>query len=80
MSFEDHIAAPAVRAGRGRLVDQHLANMPADEAEAARRLLATHHANAFCADAFTAEGYPVSQGAIRLWRKANQVGIYAEAN
>lgn len=72
MAFAAHIDTPKRRGGRHTLlVDDHLADMPATEAVDARTLLGSRQSDAQIAEAFTAEGYPVSTGAVRAWRIRN---------
>lgn len=74
MAFADHLTATKRTGGTPLLVGTHLAAMPKKEAEAARQLLAADLSARQVAEAFTSEGYPVSESAVAKWRLAKQAG------
>lgn len=74
MAFADHLTASRRTGGTPLLIAEHLAKMPPDEATAARQLLAADLSARQVAEAFNAEGYPVSESAVTNWRRARDQG------
>ena len=73
MAFADHLTATKRTGGTTNLIDQALATMTEQEADAARVLLAMPLSDEHLAEVFTKEGHPVKWGSVRNWRKANGI-------
>lgn len=72
MPFTDPPPTRKRKGGTQHLIEEHLAAMTPEDAEGARRWLASRGSHQDIADKFTAEGYPVSGGAVGNWRRKNQ--------
>jgi len=70
--FTDPPPTQKRKGGIRHLVDDYLDEMTPDEAEGARRWLTSQGSAADIAAKFTAEGYPLSGGAVSNWRRAQQ--------
>lgn len=77
MAFADHLTTPKPRAGARPVVETHLTAMGDEEAADAVTLLRSSASDDVVARAFTAEGFPASNTAVRTWRIANRVGRFA---
>ena len=69
MPFTDPPPTKKRKGGVGFLIDEYLEAMSPDDAEGARRWLASAASARDIAKKFTAEGYPVSDGAVANWRR-----------
>ena len=63
--------------GAGLLVQTILADMPEDVRTLAVQLLASHRSDRAVAEAFTDDGYEVSQNAIRNYRRSHRLHRFA---
>jgi hypothetical protein len=54
-----------------------LASMPPETRELAEQLLASHRSDRAVSDAFTQDGYPLSQNAVRNYRVVNRLHRFA---
>lgn len=75
MPFTDEPPTQKRKGGVRLLVDEHLAQMTAEDAEGARRWLASPASSREIAAKFTAEGFPISKGAVDNWRESNEVQV-----
>lgn len=63
--------------GAGLLVPVVLAEMPDDLREAAEALLASHRSDRAVAEAFSDDGYALSQNAVRNYRRTHKLHRFA---
>ena len=75
----DALTTPKRTGGQKALVAVLLGKMPDDLRPLAEQLLASDHSDRFVAEAFTDDGYPVSQNAIRGHRYTHKLSRFAVA-
>ena len=63
--------------GAGLLAPKVLATMPKDLRKAAEALLASGRSDRAVAEAFADDGYPISQNAVRNYRRSNRLHRFA---
>ncbi len=71
MPFEEDPPTQKRRGGSTFVLDDYLGGMDEATAKGARRWLFSHGSHREIAEKFTAEGFPVSQGAVQGWRAKN---------
>lgn len=71
------LTAAPYKGGTPSMVAARLDAMPDDLRPLADQLLASEHSDRFVADAFTDDGFPVSAGAIRNYRRDHKLQRYA---
>lgn len=77
----DTLKAGPSKGGTPPLIPTHLDAMPDDLRKLAEKLVASPtHSDRQVADAFTSEGYPTSQGAVRNYRQSKRIGRYAQSS
>jgi hypothetical protein len=77
MGIAEALTAEPYKGGTPSMVAAQLSAMTGDLRKLAESLLASAHSDRFVGDAFTDEGYPVSLGAVRNYRRANKLQRYA---
>lgn len=75
--IREAINAKPPTGGTRPLVDIHLAAMDTKLRRLATTLLASEHSDRFVADAFSDDGYPLTQGSVRTYRRANKLQRFA---